>query len=254
MNFSYTPPIDVSIIIPARNEENFLPACLTAISAMHTKKRVEVIVVDNGSTDRTKSIAESYGVNVLAEMTPGVGRARARGTAVAQGTYVLHIDADTQLPPEYIDEALHRFEADTTLVCLGGRVRWYDAGKVYNGVCTATHILFVPLVRVISRGALGPIGNNMMFTRDAYERTTGFDPDLFFGEDADIARKLHRFGTIRLDLSLLCATSSRRFRSFKNSITHIVNTTFLCLGFQAPYNHLSKHTWRRKKSLLPIDK
>ncbi|KKS52674.1 MAG: family 2 glycosyl transferase [Candidatus Magasanikbacteria bacterium GW2011_GWC2_42_27] len=246
--------IDVSIIIPARNEENYLPQCLAAIDALDTTKSLEVIVVDNASTDTTALIAEGHGALVLYEPIPGVGRARARGSAAARGKYILNIDADTRLPARYITEALQRFEQQPGLVCLGGRFRWYDAGNAYNAACWFFHMLFVPLVRLVSRGTLGPIGNNMICTHEAYAQTSGFDPELNFGEDADIARKLHRYGKTRLDLTLVCDTSSRRFRTVKDLTKHVVNTTYLCFGFAVPYNYLAPSTWRRAKSRTSIDK
>ncbi|PIR75749.1 MAG: hypothetical protein CO030_04375 [Candidatus Magasanikbacteria bacterium CG_4_9_14_0_2_um_filter_42_11] len=246
--------IAVSIVIPARNEEDFLPACLSAIDAQETDAQLEIIVVDNGSTDKTVLIAEGHGVQVLYEPVPGVGRARAHGTRAAHGTYVLHIDADTRLPKTYIQEALTRFAADPSLVCLGGRMRWYDAGKMYNAVCWSFHMVFAPLVRFLTRGALGPIGNNMMFLKSIYDKTTGFDTNVNFGEDADIAKKLHTYGKVRLDLSLVCDTSSRRFRTFKDITRHIVNTTYLCLNKAIPYNYLSPSMWRKAKETSSIDK
>src|SRR3990167_6878823 len=101
--------IDVSIVIPARNEEDFLPACLASIDALTTSKTLEVIVVDNASTDKTAMIAEGHGALVLYESVTGVGRARARGSAHARGTYILNIDADSRLPQTYIDDAFKRF-------------------------------------------------------------------------------------------------------------------------------------------------
>jgi len=247
-------PIDISIIIPARNEEAYLPDCLAAIDAQTTEKNLEVIVVDNGSTDKTALIAEGHGVHVVYESKPGVGHARAHGTRIAHGMYVLHIDADTRLPNTYIEEALLRFEKDPNLVCLGGRMRWYDAGKIANSIALVSHMLLVPLIRMVTRGSLGPIGNNMMFRKDVYDKTSGFDTDANFGEDADIAKKLHTFGKVKLDVSLVCDVSVRRFKTFRDISKHVINTTYLCFNKAIPYNYLSPSHWRKVKEVPSIDK
>ncbi len=230
--------IDISIVIPVRNEEKYLPACLDAIFWQTTKKSIEIIVVDNGSTDTSSQIALTRGVRVVDEVIPGVGQARSTGTAAAEGTYILHIDADTRLPNTYIEEALARFEKDTHLVCLGGQMHWYDASRMANSIRRIMYMLLTPIVRVISRGALGPMGNNMMFRRDTYELCKGFDQTLKFGEDADLTRQFHKHGRVHLDLSLVCHTSSRRFNLNKDFLIYCTNVFRICLGFGPLRNEL----------------
>lgn len=230
--------IDVSIIIPVKDEEEYLPACLDAIFFQITKRHIEIIVVDNGSTDSSQKIAREKGARVIEESTLGVGVARRAGTQIANGEYILHIDADTRLPKEYIESALLRFSKDSSLVCLGGQMYWYDASRITNIVRRALYVCLTPIVRIISRGALGPMGNNMMFPRAVYEKCKGFDIALKFGEDADLTRQLRKFGTVRLDLSLSCNTSSRRFRLNKDFFLYCINVFCICLGFKPLMNNL----------------
>ena len=83
--------------------------------------------MDNDSTDQTARLAREQGVKVISEPVRGVGRARKTGTEAAQGEYVLHLDADTRLPEDYLVNVLSRFENDPKLVCLGGQFCFYDA-------------------------------------------------------------------------------------------------------------------------------
>ncbi len=230
--------VDISIVIPVRDEEAYLPACFDALFCQTTQKNIEIIVVDNGSTDNSERIAKAHGVHVIFEPIAGVGRARRVGTEAARGAYILHLDADTRLPDTYIDEALARFKKDRQLVCLGGQMYWYDASRMANSVRRVLYVLLTPIVRVMSRGALGPMGNNMMFLRSAYEQSSGFDETLQFGEDADLTRQLHRHGRVSLDLSLVCHTSSRRFTFTKDFFIYCKNVCRICFGFRPSKNEL----------------
>src|SRR5689334_15862975 len=93
----------VSIIVPARNEEVSLGACLGSLVAQ-TGMSKEIIVVDDGSTDRTREIAESFGVKViqpsrLPEGWTGKNNAVSAGSKVARGEWLLFTDADTVHKP-----------------------------------------------------------------------------------------------------------------------------------------------------------
>jgi glycosyltransferase involved in cell wall biosynthesis len=99
-NASFMPEPEVSVIVPARNEEASLAACLQSLLAQ-TGMSMEILVVDDGSSDRTRAIAESFaGVRVLAArpLPPGwSGKTNAcqTGADVAQGPWLLFTDADT---------------------------------------------------------------------------------------------------------------------------------------------------------------
>lgn len=85
----------VSAIIPCRNGERYLGACIASILAQPCPE-LEVIVVDNGSTDRSAEVARALGsrVHVIVEAEPGLARARELGVAAAQGAVFAFSDAD----------------------------------------------------------------------------------------------------------------------------------------------------------------
>src|SRR3989338_2156551 len=116
-----------SIIIPAYNEEKVIVACIEAAKKQRGDFDYEIIVVDNASTDNTKMVAEKFGVKVLSEGRPGVGRARRTGTEAARGELILQIDADTRLPEDYLTQVWERFQKNSRLVCLGGQIYFYNA-------------------------------------------------------------------------------------------------------------------------------
>jgi glycosyltransferase involved in cell wall biosynthesis len=118
-------PIELTVIIPARNEEDSLPACLASLTAQSEEffelgRDWEILVVDDGSTDRTRVIAQGFaGVTVLdpilvqGKLEKGwTGKANACWTAAqqARGAWLLFTDADTIHEPGDLRRAIHEAE------------------------------------------------------------------------------------------------------------------------------------------------
>lgn len=115
----------VSIVIPVYNEALSLVACLEAI-AEQTVTPLEVIVVDNNSTDASRSVAESFPfVRLLSETKQGVVHARSRGFNAARGTIIGRIDADTIIDPDWV-ENVEKIFADPAVDAVSGSVSYYD--------------------------------------------------------------------------------------------------------------------------------
>lgn len=112
----------VSIVIPAYNEEGQLALCLEAI-ACQTVKPLEVIVVDNNSTDGTAAVAGRYPfVTILREKKQGPVHARNRGFNAARGDIIGRIDAETVMAPNWVQkvsDAFMRGEVDAISGSIG---------------------------------------------------------------------------------------------------------------------------------------
>jgi glycosyltransferase involved in cell wall biosynthesis len=89
---------DVSIVIPAYNEEKNILKTLIALVNNKSKYKVEIIVVNNNSTDRTEEFVNKSGIKCILEKVPGITAARNAGLNVARGKFILNADADTILP------------------------------------------------------------------------------------------------------------------------------------------------------------
>ena len=103
----------ISFIIPAYNEENYIGNCLHTllIRVKESKADVEIIVVNNGSTDQTKEIVGRYaGVILVNEPQKGLSRARQSGYDASTGDLIANVDADTVLPQGWIETVLESFE------------------------------------------------------------------------------------------------------------------------------------------------
>jgi N-acetylglucosaminyltransferase len=110
----------LTVIVPAHNEEEGLPATLEAL-LRQTESANEIIVVDDGSTDRTSSVAASYGVTVLCPPANLGSKAKAQNYALPHCTtdLVLPVDADTVLADDYIEKIRSVFTDDTVSIAAG---------------------------------------------------------------------------------------------------------------------------------------
>lgn len=109
----------VSVVVPARNTAHSLRPVLDALAAQDTSGSVEIIVVDDASTDATAGIAEAHpAVDVLVRLQRPNGAAAARnaGTALAQADTVVYLDADMVLPVHALADIGARARPDTVLV------------------------------------------------------------------------------------------------------------------------------------------
>ena len=98
----------LSIIIPTKNEEHYLPLLLNSIKRQKYSGPMELIVADAGSTDKTVAIAKKFGAKVVKGGHPGVGRNA--GAKVAKGELFLFLDADVVLPPGFLKRNLAEFK------------------------------------------------------------------------------------------------------------------------------------------------
>ena len=107
----------LSIVIPTFNEERFLPFLLKSIQRQ-TFSDFELIVADNNSTDATRLIASKFGAKVVDGGMPG--RGRNNGAKAAGGKWLLFLDADVILPPDFLEKAMREIQKDelTIATCL----------------------------------------------------------------------------------------------------------------------------------------
>lgn len=204
----------VTVAIPAHNEEENLFATLRSLSLQETNCAVEIIVIDNNSSDRTSEIAEKCGVRVLRESTPGVALARQLGLKEAKGEVVATGDADTVYPPNWlqllVDPLLHNSSVSCTysLHCL------YDERGEYrlsHFVYQYAKLLFV-WMRSFQRGQLNAGGASMAFRREQALFVGGYNLELSRGEDGYLALFLSQFGKVKLvaNKAACIYTSNRR--------------------------------------------
>lgn len=212
-------PIRYSFVVPAFNEEALLPSCLKAIQAEIERSGfdAEIVVVDNASTDGTAAVAGSFaGVTVVHEARKGLVQARKAGFEASTGVLVANIDADTLVPPGWLDRVDAEFARDPALVAVSGPYDYYDvplriraAARMFYVVGFGTYCVNRYVLRVGSMVQ----GGNFVIDRAALIRAGGFDPSFtFYGEDTDIARRMAKVGSVKFTWSLMAKSSGRRLQ------------------------------------------
>ena len=206
-----TQAVSLSIVIPVFNDERHLKHCLESIAAQ-TVMPSKVIVVDNNSTDSSAKIARQYPfVRVVHEKQQGVVFARNKGFDVADTDLIGRIDADTQLPPEWVDRVLAIFE-QTDVAAVSGPVGWYDAPAKSFGMFMDKSIRRITWRLGSKDDAVFLFGSNMALRRNSWQKVRdGVCTDKNVHEDIDLAIHLLRADLpVAFDDSLYAMTSSRR--------------------------------------------
>ncbi len=202
--------MDISVVIPAHNEERYIGACIESILRHKTAALHEIVVVDNASTDRTAELAGSYPlVRVVKEPAKGLTRAREAGRNAAQGELLAYVDADSLVPANWFTLMEQEFSANPRLVCLSGPCDYYDLPS-WKKVVVRTYWRIAHSLSFATRALV--MGSNFVVRRVALDAIGGFDTSIeFYGEDTNIARRLREQGTVKFLPSFRVSSSARRF-------------------------------------------
>lgn len=196
--------VDASIIIPALNEERYIERTLRSACNQKTSLNYEVIVADNDSEDGTVEIAERYADRVVVAKRRGVWFGRNRGARSSKGELLVFVDADTVIPPNYLEvvSAVLENERISGLSCA---FEFDQHNKLLDVIeeLSNSYLLF--------RGMLGKgeiLGFNNAVRRETFFKVGGFPNKPM--EDGAFARKLWRKGKVVYLPEPKVVTSARR--------------------------------------------
>ncbi len=185
-----SPYKDITIIVPAHNEQKHIAECLAALKAARWKGTKRIIVVDDGSSDDTFRIAKQHGVTVLRQPHTGKAAALNRALVLVKSPLVAVVDADSVIDENALIETAKRFYAEHVgAVCAVISVR---DNKNPIGIWLHLEQLYGALVRSLLSKinanivAAGPLTT---FRTSALRKIKGFSVD-GYSEDVDIAIRL----------------------------------------------------------------
>ncbi len=202
--------IKFSIIIPARNEQDYIKRCLDSIKAASApyKNQVEVIVVLNRCTDRTEEIALAYNCVIVKDESKNLSKIRNTGARAARGEILVTIDADSWMSDNMLTEIENQLSTGKYIGGgVGGRPERISLGIIIS-------LLFLVIPMIVKYGLVS-VGLFWCFKKD-FEAINGFDETLLLAEDADFAMRLKRWGkkcgkAFKTITKAQMFTSSRRF-------------------------------------------
>lgn len=157
----------VSIIIPCYNQGRFLSDAIDSALAQ-THKNIEVVVVNDGSTDNTAEIARSYGkrIKVVTQTNKGLSAARNAGIKASTGGWILPLDSDDTIAPDYIAKTIGKADIVGTWIKCFGKSK--DIWKPAHGLPTYENFL-----------KQNHLFSCTLFNRSVFTNTGGYDEEMF---------------------------------------------------------------------------
>jgi len=191
----------ISVIVAVRNGESTIAKCITSLSALRYPNR-EIIIVNDGSTDRTGQILENFKENVRIIATPGLGASAARnlGIRTARGAYLAFTDDDCIVDPGWLSALFDGFQRDGLIGSVGGDQQSppddTPFGKTVN--CFMKSVGFmIDYVKDVRQSFIATSHNpscNVMYDRRVFDTVGFFCEDLWPGEDVEFDYRVRKSG------------------------------------------------------------
>jgi len=215
-----------SFIIPAYNEEDYISNCIKSIKNQ-TLKDFEIIVVDNGCTDKTSDIVKKLGCRVVKEPKRSLSLARNKGARVSRGDFLCFVDADGILSKNWLLEAEKKI-SKSNLDVVSGLIYFYNKNilkKIWYNTYTCFEFLGVEILYVFGK-RLYLVGNNLVIKKSLFDRLGRFKP--IIGEDFWLSINYWKLKNRKcfFNLKMTISYSSRGFEScgyIKTILYWIVN-------------------------------
>ncbi|GAB2587954.1 glycosyltransferase family 2 protein [Spirosoma areae] len=186
----------VSIMVIAYNEEINILRTISTLSALNTTVPLEIVAVNNNSTDRTQETMEKLHIRRFFQPVQGCGPARQMGQEMARGTYILLADADCLYPPHWLDEMLAKLR-QPGVVCVYGRYSFIAPPAIPRWQLYVHEALkdMIVEVRHLKRPYLNAYGISMGYLREAGLKA-GYMTNNIRGEDGRLCFDMMKYGRV----------------------------------------------------------
>lgn len=224
----------ISIIIPVLDEASGIGACLETL--LPYGDRLEIIVVDGGSTDETLTILANYPVKVV-KSPMGRGQQMNQGAAIAGGNILLFLHSDTVLPANFVDMIDTTF-TEPDMIAGAFQLHIDDPQPSLRWI--------EKTVQWRSQYLSLPYGDQGIFVKTKIFRELGGYADLPIMEDYEFVHRLKKRGRIAL-VNAAVKTSARRWQKLGVWRTTLINQTMI-IGFKLGINPNTLRHWYRQQA------
>ena len=198
----------LSIIVPAFNEENYLPSLLESLENQNYNN-YDTIVVDNNSSDDTSAVAKNYNTQIVKEVKQGPGYARNKGAEIADGDIFLFLDADVILPHEDVLGEVVELLSETNIVSGTGTWQAYDGNRFQKALTAlSSNVIEVCHATKAIKAASGAF---LFIQSNTFDEINGFNGELPYNEDHDLMKRASQHGETKL-IKDICQISTRRLQ------------------------------------------
>lgn len=221
----------ISVLMPVLNGERFIKEALDSVLVQPLA--AEIIVVDNGSSDRTLEILNNYTkidsrIKVLPCAEKGVSNALNKGLAYATGTLIARIDADDKMSPERLESQLRLMQGHPEVAVISSQIIYIDSDGIENGKSKYPGGSLTLHRHFLLRN---PVAHpSVMFRKEIVERAGGYRPEFEGSEDLDLWIRVLDFGEILASEEFLTF-----YRVHENQITVKTNLYGAEFGLRLKY-------------------
>ncbi|CAK8991830.1 Chondroitin synthase (CS) [Includes: Glucuronosyl-N-acetylgalactosaminyl-proteoglycan 4-beta-N-acetylgalactosaminyltransferase (UDP-GalNAc transferase), partial [Durusdinium trenchii] len=234
------PPV-VSAVVAARNEEQVIEPSVRSL-LNQTLRDIEIIVVNDGSTDRTAEIlsqlqADDARLRVLSTTGIGLTRALILGCQQARGTFIARHDADDFSAPTRFEKQVKALESNGDAVLATSWIEEINnEGDLLSETRNVQYNLAGPDGKPLTLQGI-PAHGTTMFRREAYEQAGGYSPEFYFAQDCDLWLRLHHLGGVVVVEEFLY-----------QRVTRLDSISVASQQFQAEFARISQECFRRRLS------
>ena len=182
----------ISIVIPAYNAEKYILETIASVQ-QQTFTDYEIIVIDDGSIDKTVDIlktVEDTRLNVFSHANAGVSIARNRGIAQARGEFIALLDADDLWTPDKLEMQIKALQSSPQAVLAYSWTYFMDASGKSIYLAQPMWIEGDVYTQLLSSNFIQSIGSNVLIRKKALNEVGGFDSELTHGEDWELCARL----------------------------------------------------------------
>lgn len=208
-NFENSIPL-ISVLIPCFNEAGVIGRLLNDLQS-NTMRDFEVIVCDNGSVDNTVNEIRRFAdhdsrIHLVQLDKPNVSKARNTAAQHAKGNFLLFLDADSKLRPDFLQKSLDQMQLRN--LCVATFLLSIESNHCLDQLLCRIANFFITVLSIFHPNAPGSAG--YMVWKGAHKYSGGYDEHMSFGEDVDYLRRAATFGHFGIIKNARCIIDTRR--------------------------------------------